>query len=79
MSRRHRFQGDPQRFDVVAQFIYERFGRSIQYIAGVAARALAESARVRPTILFYGAENMACERIAFDFRGPKNIGIVSQP
>jgi hypothetical protein len=33
---RHRFHGDATRFDVVAGFIYDRFGRSIEYIADVA-------------------------------------------
>jgi hypothetical protein len=32
----HRFHGAPERFEVVAAFIYDYFGRSIQYIADVA-------------------------------------------
>ena len=38
MARRqqHRFHGDPERFEVVAAFIYDRHGRSVQYIADVA-------------------------------------------
>jgi hypothetical protein len=33
---RHRFHGDPQRFDVVASFVAERYGRTIRHIADVA-------------------------------------------
>jgi len=33
---RHRFHGDPARFDVLAKYVYERYGRSVQYIADVA-------------------------------------------
>lgn len=33
---RHRFHGDPHRFDVVARFIADRYGKSITYIADVA-------------------------------------------
>jgi hypothetical protein len=33
---RRRFHGDPERFEVVASFIADRFGRSIKYIADVA-------------------------------------------
>jgi len=32
----HRFHGDPRRFEVVAQFIHERYGRDVRYIADVA-------------------------------------------
>jgi hypothetical protein len=32
----HRFHGAPERFEVVAEFINRRFGRSIKYIADVA-------------------------------------------
>lgn len=32
----HKFHGDPQRFEVLADFISERFGRNIKYIADVA-------------------------------------------
>jgi hypothetical protein len=34
--KQHRFHGDANRFEVVAAFIYERYGRSIRYIADVA-------------------------------------------
>lgn len=33
---RHKFHGSPERFDVLAEFIYDRFGNSIKYIADVA-------------------------------------------
>ena len=33
---RHRFHGDPTRFDVLAELIYYRYGRQITYIADVA-------------------------------------------
>lgn len=33
---RHRFHGDPTRFRVVAEFVAERFGRDVRYIADVA-------------------------------------------
>jgi hypothetical protein len=32
----HKFHGDPQRFEVVADFVFDTFGRSIEYIADVA-------------------------------------------
>lgn len=32
----HRFRGDTSRFEVVAEFIADRFGRSVRYIADVA-------------------------------------------
>jgi hypothetical protein len=33
---RHRFHGDPTRFAVVAEFVADRFGRDVRYIADVA-------------------------------------------
>lgn len=33
---RHRFHGDPERFDVLASFIADRYGRSIRFVADVA-------------------------------------------
>jgi hypothetical protein len=33
---RHRFHGDPARFTVVAEFVADRFGRDVHYIADVA-------------------------------------------
>lgn len=33
---RHRFHGDPIRFEVLADFIASRYGRSVRYIADVA-------------------------------------------
>ena len=34
--RGHKFHGDPKRFEVVADFVFNTFGRSIEYIADVA-------------------------------------------
>jgi len=36
MSPRHRFHGDPARFDVLARFIADRYGSSVKHIADVA-------------------------------------------
>ena len=33
---KHRFRGDPERFDVIADFICDRYGNSVKYIADVA-------------------------------------------
>ena len=33
---RHRFHGDPARFDVLAAFVADRFGRSVHHVADVA-------------------------------------------
>ena len=161
MGRRqqHRFHGDPDRFEALADYIHERYGRGITYIADVAGgrgmlsrllrkkynyesevvdprgwalagvpnrqttfepslasfydlvvglhpdeatRAVAEAALVRPTILipccnfwsetklgrdelvaaiaaYYQAHGVAFERVTWDFKGPKNIGLVSEP
>jgi len=156
---RHRFHGDSRRFEVVAEFIYDRYGRSVQYIADVAGgqgmlcrilrkkynydcevidprgwtlkgvpsravelepsaadyydlivglhpdeatRAVAQAALIRPAILipccnfwsdeklgrdelieaiekYYREHRVRFERVTFDFRAPKNIGIVSEP
>lgn len=35
-ARRHRFHGDANRFEVVADFVNDRYGNSIRYIADVA-------------------------------------------
>jgi hypothetical protein len=35
-TRGHRFHGDPDRFEAVAAFIYERYGAGVRYIADVA-------------------------------------------
>lgn len=157
--KQHRFHGDANRFDVVAAFIYERYGRSVRYIADVAGgrgmlcrilqkkynyacevidprgwtlkgvdnhkakldpsvasyydlivglhpdeatRAVAEAALVRPAVLipccnfwseeklgrdelveaiedFYRQHHVCFERVTFEFEGPKNIGLVSEP
>jgi len=161
MARKHgqRFHGDPTRFEVVAEFIYNRYGKSIHYIADVAGgqgmlcrilrkkynyecevidprgwtlrgvpgraveldpseaayydlivglhpdeatRAVARAALIRPVILipccnfwsdeklgrdelieaiesYYQEHGIRFERVTFSFRGPKNIGIVSEP
>jgi len=34
--KRHKFHGDPKRLEVVADFIFETFGRNVKYIADVA-------------------------------------------
>jgi len=155
----HRFHGAPERFDVVAEFIYDRYGKGIKHIAdvaggqgmlcrilrkkynydcevvdprgwtlrGVAAqgeefapsmaayydlivglhpdeatRAVAMAALVRPAILipccnfwseeklgrdelveaiaaYYRQHKVRFERVIFAFKGPKNIGLVSEP
>jgi hypothetical protein len=155
----HRFHGDPKRFDVVAWFIYDRYGASICYIADVAGgqgmlcrilykkynyecevvdprgwtlkgvpgrmveldtslaayydlivglhpdeatRAVAQAALVRPAILipccnfwseeklgrdelveaiedYYREHGVLFERVVFPFKGPKNIGLISEP
>lgn len=36
MGTRHRFHGDPGRFEAVAAFVYDRFGKSVHYLADVA-------------------------------------------
>ena len=156
---RHRFHGDPGRFQAVASFIHDRYGRTVHTIADVAGgqgmlcrilrkkfnyesevvdargwtlkgvpcrqedfdpsmadyydliiglhpdeatRAVAQAALIRPTILipccnfwsegklgrdelleaiedYYRKHYVAFERVPFSFRGPKNIGIVSEP
>jgi hypothetical protein len=35
-NHRHRFHGDPGRFEAVAEFIYGKYGRDVHYIADVA-------------------------------------------
>lgn len=159
MRGRHRFHGDATRFDVVAAFIYDRYGHSVEHIADVAGgqgmltrilnkkynytcevvdprgwvlkgvpnrkqefdpamasyydlivglhpdealRATAQAALVCPTIVipccnfwseeklgrdalldaieqYYFEHGVSFERIAFGFKGPKNIGLVSRP
>jgi hypothetical protein len=156
---RHRFHGDPDRFEVVAEFISNTYGPTIQYLADVAGgrgmlcrilrkkynydcevvdprgwtlkgvpnrstqfeasiaayydliiglhpdeatRAVAQAALVRPVILipccnFWSAEKLGRDelisaietyyrehgvrfrRVKFGFKGPKNIGLVSEP
>ena len=156
---RHRFHGASDRFEVMAAYIYDRYGSSIQYIADVAGgqgmlsrilrkkynyeaevvdprgwtlrgvpgraeefdpslatfydlivglhpdeatRAVAEAARLKPAIVvpccnfwseeklgrdelvaavaaFYETHSVQYEQVTFDFKGPKNIGLVSEP
>ena len=155
----HRFHGDPRRFDVVADFIDERYGSSVSYIADVAGgrgmlsrilrkrynyeaevvdprgwalkgipsrqvefdaslagfydlivglhpdeatRAVADGALVRPAILipccnfwseaklgrdelvaaiasYYQENGVRYQIVTFPFKGPKNVGLVSEP
>lgn len=155
----HRFHGDPERFELLAQYVYDRYGGRVTYIADVAGgqgmlsrilnkrfhyasevidpkgtamlgvpcrkaeftpqlagfydlviglhpdqatRAVAAAALVKPVILipccnfwseeklgrdalveaiedYYRAQGVRFERVNFPFRGPKNIGIVSEP
>ena len=159
MPSRHRFHGDPVRFEVLADFVADRYGSRVQHIADVAGgqgmlsrllrkrynydcevidprgwtlrgvpgraveldpdeaayydlivglhpdeatRAVAEAALVRPAILipccnfwsedklgrdelveaiarYYREHGVRHERVTFGFRGPKNIGLVSEP
>lgn len=158
--RGHKFHGDPQRFEAVADFVAKRFLGKAKFLAdvaggqgmlarilkkhynfeaevvdprgwtlvGVASRAeeyqsnmaefydliiglhpdealrdIVESAKVRPVILipccnfwsdeetlgrdallekigeYYTLNNISFEKVVFDFKGPKNIGLVSTP
>jgi hypothetical protein len=157
--QQHRCHGDPARFDAVADYVADRYGKDVQYIADVAGgqgmlariltkkhhytcevidprgwvmkgvlnrpepfdpgmadyydlivglhpdealRAVARAALVRPAVLvpccnfwseqklgrdallvaierYYAAHGVAFERVVFEFKGPKNIGIVSAP
>lgn len=158
--RRHRFHGDPNRFQVVADYIAKNYKGRVATIADVAGgqgmltkilrkkynfdaevidtreyvlkgvqlrkeeynpdmadyydliiglhpdqatRAVAESALIRPTILipccnfwsrekklgrdalleeigrYYKQNNIKFKKVTFDFEGPKNIGLVSEP
>ena len=156
---RHRFHGDPKRFDAIASFVYDRWGSDVRYIADVAggqgmlsrilrkkynydcevvdprgyvlkgvpnraeefvaetadyydlviglhadeaSRAVAAAGLQRPSILvpccnfwseeklgrdelveaieaYYRENGVAFERVVFPFKGPKNIGIVTEP
>lgn len=156
---RHRFYGDADRFEVLADYIAERYWGRIHYIADVAGgqgmlariltkkyhftcevidprgwvlkgvqnraaefdpafahyydlivglhcdealREVAACALVRPVVLvpccnfwseeklgqfellaaiedFYRSQDIAFERVQFGFKGPKNIGLVSEP
>ena len=155
---RHKFHGDPNRFEIIADFVTERYGKKIKYIADVAGgqgmlarmlnkrgyesevidprgytlkgvpsrqeeyksdmadyydlviglhpdeaiREVGESARIRPVLIvpccnfwdrnkklgrdplleaieqYYKENKIKYERITFNFKGPHNIGILSQ-
>jgi hypothetical protein len=157
--RRHPVYGDPRRFEVVADFVADRFSGRSRYVADVAGgkgiltrllskkggfecelidprrtvlkgiahrpetfevemadyydllvglhpdgalRELGEAALVRPVVMipccnfwddqrrgqrelleaiegFYRAHSVRFERVVLDFKGPKNIGLVSEP
>jgi len=157
--KQHQFYGDKRRFEVVADFVIQRFSRSAKYVADVAGgqgmltrilskkgnffcelidprpfalkgikhrkeeffaemadfydlliglhpdhalRELAKSALIKPVVLipccnfwdeqkrgkeellsaiedFYRQNSVNFERITLDFKGPKNIAIVSMP
>lgn len=156
---RHRFHGDPARFEVVASFVYDRYGYSVSSIADVAGgqgllcrilrkkynyecevvdsrgwtlrgvpnrqeefapsmadyydlviglhpdeatRAVAEAALIRPAVLvpccnfwseeklgrdelieaiegYYRQHHVVFQRATLPFKGPMNIGVVSEP
>jgi len=156
---RHKFHGDPSRFEVIADFVLEKYRKKIRHIADVAGgqgmlsrmlnkksyesevidprgytlkgvssrteeyksdmadyydliiglhpdeaiRAVAESALVRPVLLvpccnfwdrsvklgrdalleaiekYYDDSDVKYERIIFNFTGPHNIGLISEP
>jgi hypothetical protein len=158
-KNQHRFHGDPERFEIMAQFIFDRYGSRVHYIADVAGgqgmlsrilnkqyhyhsevidpkgsailgvpnrkaefspdlagfydlviglhpdqatRAVAEAALFRPVVLvpccnfwseeklgrdelveaierYYDGCGVHYERVIFPFKGPKNIGIISEP
>jgi hypothetical protein len=157
--QQHRCHGDPRRFEIVAEFIADRYGKHVRTIADVAGgqgllahllskkyhyesevidprgfvlkgvvtraeefdpayatyydlivgmhpdeamREVAQAALVRPVVLipccnfwspdrlgrdelveavakFYASKSVRFERVAFAFKGPKNIGLVSEP
>ncbi|MBN1583398.1 MAG: hypothetical protein JXA89_22000 [Anaerolineae bacterium] len=159
MKNRHRFHGDPSRFEVLAEFINERYQSLIAYVADVAGgqgmltrilnkkynyrcqvvdprgwvlkgvpsrqeafqasfagyydlivglhpdeatRAVAEAALVCPAILipccnfwsneklgrdelvdaialYYRQHGVQYDKVTFRFKGPKNVGLVSEP
>lgn len=157
--QQHRFHGSPERFGVVANYVYQNYAGRVRYIADVAGgqgmlakvlrkrynfepdvidprrwtlksvngrpelfdpsmasyydlivglhpdqatRTVAQAALIRPTILipccnfwseeklgrdalveaiasYYRENNVRFERIVFPFKGPQNIGLVSEP
>lgn len=160
MRRRYRFHGGKERFEIVTEYISNRYGRKVNRIADVAGgqgmltkilrkkynyeaevidprghrmkgvpgreeefkaedakyydlivglhpdkatRVVAKSALIKPTILipccnfwdqsktlgrealleevekYYDKYGVTCKRVEFPFKGPKNIGLVSEP
>jgi len=71
MSSRHRFHGDPARFDVLAEYVYDRYGRSVQYIADVAG------GQGMLTRILNKKYNYACEVV--DPRGWVLKGVPNRP
>jgi hypothetical protein len=67
---KHRFHGDPNRFEVIAKFIYDLYGKRVRYIADVAG-----GQRMLTRIL-YKQYNYACEVI--DSRGWTLKGVLSR-
>jgi hypothetical protein len=156
---RHRFHGDPARFEALADYIADRYWRRVRFIADVAGgqgmlarilakkyhyecevvdprtwvltgvshrtaefdpalasyydlivglhpdealHAVAHAALIRPAILvpccnfwtderlgqrelldaiahYYDEQGVTYERVVFSFKGPKNVGLVSEP
>lgn len=157
--QQHRLYGAPERFEVLAEFVYDTYGSRVDYIADVAGgqglltrilnkkyhyhsevvdprgwvlkgvpnrqeefrpemapfydlviglhpdeatRAVAEAALIRPAIIvpccnfwseeklgqaeltaaiedFFTSRGVRFQRVTFKFKGPKNIGILSEP
>src|SRR3990172_3894064 len=114
--RGHRFHGDPNRFQVLADYIAEKYKGRVEAIADVAGgqgmltkilhkkyNFVAESALVRPTIIipccnfwdrkrklgrdalleeigqYFKQNSIKFKKVKFDFEGPKNVGLVSEP
>lgn len=65
----HKFHGDPQRFEVVADYVFNTFGRSIKYIADVAGG--------RGMLSRILNKKYNYESIVFDPRGYTLVGVSS--
>lgn len=66
---RHRFHGDPLRFDVLAEYIAERYWRNIRYIADVAG---GQGMLARVLTKRYGYECEVIDPRDWVLRGVKN-------